>query len=258
MIALCHNQIQLSDGDHFLYAVMAPRLRAASRSKEVAQNTLIKITDYEKCIASSSQEVNGVEKGQLYLQIQKISIISQDPGHKFCNPVYYYDVCDDESEEGSSFSSSSSLDESREAAVIVNPHPSTAIVQQSSIDAFMRPANVAAPRRLFVAESQALQELYYCKYQIRDKPIDSKVPATEWEVDTHGVEPGPRCRWIPAAETPANVKDTKHGNADAPFQSATSANSKRPAVASFNAFAASVLPLPLQSKYSIPPSTCGF
>ncbi|KAG7351276.1 BTB/POZ domain containing protein [Nitzschia inconspicua] len=243
-------KIQLSDGDHFLYAVMTPRLRSASRNKELAQNTLVKVTEYERCIASSNQEVVGVEKGQMYLHIRKLSIISQDPGHKFCNPVYYYDVCDDESEELSTFSSSSSLDGSREASVIVNPHPSTAIVQKSSIDLLMQPATT---RRLFVTESQALQELYFCNYRIRDKPIDSKVPATEWEIDTHGIQPGPKCRWIPAAsDSSPDAKDRR--KTDASIQSRTSTDVRRPAVASFNDFATSVLPLPLQSKYSLVPN----
>jgi hypothetical protein len=222
---------------------MSPRLRSGSRSKEVVHNTLIKVTEYEKCIATSSQELNGVEKGQVYLQIRKLSVISQDPGHKFCNPAYYYDVCDDESEEASTFSSSSSLDGSNEAAVIVNPHPSTSIVQQSSMDSFMRPTAVL-PRKLFVTESQALQELYCCKYQIRDKPIDSKVPSGEWEIDMHGIAPGPKCRWIPATDGNGNATDFSH-------ESSTTVDRRRPTVASFNAFAASVLPLPVQSKYSL-------
>jgi hypothetical protein len=222
---------------------MSPRLRSASRRKEVIHNTLIKVTEYEKCISTSSQELSGVEKGQVYLQIRKLSVISQDPGHKFSNPVYYYDACEDESEEGSTFSSASSLDDSKEAAVIVNPHPSTSIVQQSSIDSFMRP-NATVSRRLFVTETQALQELYYCKYQIREKPIDSKVPGAEWEIDVHGIGPGPKCRWIPATERKGNAIDLSN-------ESSMTVGSRRPAVASFNAFAASVLPLPVQSKYSI-------
>jgi hypothetical protein len=219
---------------------MSPRLRSASRSKEVVHNTLIKVTEYEKCIATSSQEVNGVEKGQVYLQIRKLSVISQDPGHKFCNPVYYYDVCDDESEEASTFSSTSSLDDSREAAVIVNPHPSTSIVQHSSIDSFMHPTT-AIPRKLFVTETQALQELYHCKYQIRDKPIDSKIPGAEWEIDLHGIGPGPKCRWIPASDGKGNATNLSHDLSTMAF---------------FNTFAASVLPLPVQSKYSRTRPSC--
>lgn len=235
-----------------MYAILAPRCRSASRSKELTQNTLIKVTEYEKYIGTSSQEVNGVEKGQVYLQVRKLSLISQDPGHKFCNPVYYYDVCDDESEEASTFSSASSLDDSRDAAVIVNPHPSTQIVQQSSIDSIMRPT-FATPRRPYVAETQALRELYFCNYQIRDKPIDSKVPGTEWEIDMHGIGPGPKCRWIPAAGTTTEFGGGTHSKTDSSQKSSISIDTQRPAVASFNAFAASVLPLPVQSRYSLSP-----
>jgi hypothetical protein len=235
--------IQLSDGEHFLHAIVSPRFRSASRNREVVHNTLIKVTEYEKCIASSSQEVNGVEKGQVYLHIHKLSVISQDPGHKFCNPVYYYDVCDDESEEASTFSSASSLDDSKEATVIVNPHPSTSIVQQSSIDSFLRPPGAIA-RKLFVTETQALQELYYCKYDVRDKPIDSKVTGAEWEIDMHGIGPGPKCRWIPATDIKGSVIDSSR-------ESSRTLSSKQLAVASFNTFAAVLLPLPAQSSYSL-------
>ena len=78
------------------------RLRSSSKNKPPAQNTLIKVMEYEKCIASQDEEFGGgggkggVEDGHLFLRLKKISVISQDPGHKFGNPVYYYDACDDD------------------------------------------------------------------------------------------------------------------------------------------------------------------
>jgi hypothetical protein len=248
-------KIQLSDGEHFIYGIMTLRLHSASRKKEITENTLIKVTEYEKCIASSFQEINGVEPGQVYLRLNKFAIITQDPGHKFGNPVYFYDICDDESEI-TSFSSSSSLGSSQEnPASIVNAHPSTAIGNQSSMDSFM------IPRQLFVTESQALQELYYCNYQICDKPIDSKVPDSEWELGSDGIAPGPRCRWISAAAASNDVEQAGQPHqgrggilaSSTPRPLSRTFSIERPTVTSFNAFAASVLPLPLKSKYSISP-----
>ena len=157
------------------------------------QNTLIKITEYEKCVASTFQEVNGVDTEQVYLRLNRLAVITQDPGHRFGNPAYFYDINDDDSEI-TSFSSSSSLDDSHENAAL--------IVNQSAMDSFM------TQRRPFVSESQELNELYYCNYLICDKPIDSKVPDYEWETATDGLAPGPKCRWIPAGpEIDPEAKD---------------------------------------------------
>ena len=205
---------------------MTPKLRSTTRIKGIMQNTLIKITDYEKCIASSSQEVNGVDREQVYLQLNSLAVITQDPGHRFGNPAYYYDINDDDSEV-TTFSSSSSLDDSQESAAL--------IVNQSAMDySFM------SQRRPFVSESQELNELYYCNYQIRDKPIDSKVPDYAWEPATDGLTPGPKCRWIPAGpEADSDAKDTARQQPQAKGRDARNAAPSPPTrTSSFNAFAA--------------------
>ena len=76
-------QLQLSDGDHFLNA----KIRTASiRNKEVAQNSLIKVLDFDKYMCE-----DGVA-----IRLKKISVVSLDPGHKFGNPVYYFDLFDEQ------------------------------------------------------------------------------------------------------------------------------------------------------------------
>lgn len=245
---------------------MTPKLRTATRSKELVQNTLIKVLEYEKCV-NTVLDGDGDRRDEVYLKLTKISIISQDPGHKFGNPVYYYDVCDyevDEDEGYASSVSSSILDESQDPAVVI-PHPDTPIVRTS--DTVHSRTTQQLP---LVSESQALHELYYCQYQISDKPIDSKVPNTAWNVDSHGVGPGPKCRWIPSA-SPQQEEDlgddlTSHGTNTAPSSNSMGKRSSTsysrsstssglllppPRTSSFNAFAASVLPLPIQSRYSL-------
>jgi len=249
--------IQLSDGEHFIYASLAPRLRTATRGKELVQNTLVKVLGYEKCV-SSDENTSGATTGHVYLQLTKLSIISQDPGHRFGNPVYYYDdFGDDEWDEDEDISSAaSSLDDGRRAAMVVNPHPCTTIVDQSSLESLVRPTAMAPAqlytRRPCVSESQALHELYCCNYEIRNKPVDSKVPNVEWQTDAHGIGPGPRCRWIPASDV--SPDDASSGGDNITSSSSVSTEGKRATVASFNSFAASVVPLPVQSQYILSPT----
>ena len=82
-------QIQVSDGEHFLSATMAPTLRKATRNGEIVKNTLIKVLDFEK------QAING----HTTLRLNKVSIVSQDPGQRFGNPSFYYDVFHDKDED---------------------------------------------------------------------------------------------------------------------------------------------------------------
>lgn len=242
---------------------MTPKLRKATRTKELVQNTLIKVLEYEKC-ANTVLDGDGDRRNEVYIKLTKISIISQDPGHKFGNPVYYYDVCDYEEDEDEGYASSVSssiLDESHEPAVVIT-HPDTPIVRTSDI-VYSR----TTQQLPLVSESQALHELYYCQYQIRDKPIDSKVPNTAWEVDSHGVDPGPKCRWIPSTSPSqeessdelkrhvpnSTLSPNRMDGRSSPVQSksASVVGLPPPRTSSFNAFAASVLPLPIQSRYSL-------
>jgi hypothetical protein len=250
---------------------LTSKLRFGNRSKELIQNTLIKVLQFERCVDTVING-EGDSRDEVYLKVTKLSIISQDPGHKFGNPVYFYDVCDydlDEDEGYSSSASSSILDDSQETAVVVvNPHPDTPIVR-ATCEMDLSAYRAQHQRQPLVAESQALHELYYCQYQIRDKPIDSKVPNSAWQVDSHGVGPGPKCRWIHAASPPVeesgdqlndditptkSTPSNRRGKRSSALSSTLSSASKaRPTqrTSSFNAFAASVLPLPVQSRYSL-------
>jgi hypothetical protein len=81
--------MQLSDGEHFITATMAPKLCSSTRSGEIAQNNLIKVLDFEKYVSD----------GLVALQWNKLSIISQDLGQRFGNPYFYYDVFDEKDED---------------------------------------------------------------------------------------------------------------------------------------------------------------
>jgi hypothetical protein len=161
--------MELSDGEHFITATMAPLLRSSTRSKEIVQNTLIKVLDYDK---------DGSD-GRVALQLNKVSIISQDPGHRFGNPAYYYDVFDEQEEE--------------DGLPIVSPD---APIETQICQELMQWHNAVVSR-----DDPALLELFSCQYPLNEKPIDSKILTTGWQIDSHGTAPGPRCRWIPAGAT---------------------------------------------------------
>jgi hypothetical protein len=60
---------------------------SAHTAKELVPNTLTKVFGFKR---DSSSE------GRVGIRLKKLSIISQDPGHCFGNPAYFYDVCDDQ------------------------------------------------------------------------------------------------------------------------------------------------------------------
>ncbi len=64
---------------------MTPRFNTAKKYKELGQNTLIKVLGFERT----------TREGKTSFQINKLCIISQDPGHRFGNPLHYFDVYDD-------------------------------------------------------------------------------------------------------------------------------------------------------------------
>jgi len=156
-------QFRLSDGEHFVNA----RIRASSRSKDIALNTLIKVNDYNRRVIDN----------QVHLDLKKVTIVSQDPGYRFGNPLYYYDVYEESAEEDDGQS-------------IVNAE--TPIENEISQD-LMETQRASIPH-----ESEALLELYSCTIQPDQRPVNSKIPRTGWLVDSHGESPGPKCRWIPA------------------------------------------------------------
>lgn len=129
---------------------------------------MIKVLDYERT----------VKDGQKSCQINRLSIISQDPGHRFGNPANYFDVFDE-------------CDEDEVPAIIQSSD--TPIENQIYHKLTHQSSESAVSSR----KSQTLSELYSCQYPSSEKPVDSKIPNIGWEIDTHGVAPGPRCRWIP-------------------------------------------------------------
>ena len=171
----------MSDGEHFITATLGSQLRLSNRIKEVVPNTLIKVFGFER-------ETNPENGGRVSIKLKKLSIISQDPGHRFGNPAYFYDVCDDQ-EKG---------DTTGQGIVSTDAPVETQICQQL----LRRNSSSSSSRRNNVDQSQTLLELYSCQYPINKKPVDSKIPQNGWHIDSHGTGPGPTCRWIPAAKSP--------------------------------------------------------
>eukprot|EP00529_Nitzschia_sp_RCC80_P014179 CAMPEP_0113523458 /NCGR_PEP_ID=MMETSP0014_2-20120614/45716_1 /TAXON_ID=2857 /ORGANISM="Nitzschia sp." /LENGTH=720 /DNA_ID=CAMNT_0000421549 /DNA_START=355 /DNA_END=2517 /DNA_ORIENTATION=+ /assembly_acc=CAM_ASM_000159 len=245
-------RVHLSDGEHTIYATLAPRIKTSNRTKNLAVNTVVKVLQFDRCLWSDGENYN-----QVYLHLKKLSVISQDPGHKFGNPVYYYDICDvdDDIDDNSTIddeeSSISSNEERRTTAVIVSglvhhqqQHPpgiNPIIIPRADFDT-SRPDDTDSD-----SETQTLQQLYRLSYSISDNPLNSKIPASDLQVDTHGIGPGPTCRWIPATE---EVVSTRKGTTSTKDDTSKSTSTTLKRNSSFNEFAASVLPLPLQSNYS--------
>ena len=225
----------------------------SNRTKNLTVNTVIKVLQFDRCLWSYGENYN-----QVYLHLKKLSVISQDPGHKFGNPVYYYDICDvdDDIDDNSTIddedSSLSSNEERRTAAVIVSgivhhqqQHPpgiNPIIIPRADFDT-SRPDDSDSD-----SETQTLQQLYRLSYSISDNPLNSKIPASDLQVDTHGIGPGPRCRWIPATEEVVSTRNGTTLSKDDTSKITSTTTLKQSS--SFNEFAASVLPLPLQSSYS--------
>eukprot|EP00339_Tiarina_fusa_P001570 CAMPEP_0116999586 /NCGR_PEP_ID=MMETSP0472-20121206/2239_1 /TAXON_ID=693140 ORGANISM="Tiarina fusus, Strain LIS" /NCGR_SAMPLE_ID=MMETSP0472 /ASSEMBLY_ACC=CAM_ASM_000603 /LENGTH=539 /DNA_ID=CAMNT_0004699049 /DNA_START=102 /DNA_END=1718 /DNA_ORIENTATION=+ len=141
-------RLLLSDGEHYITATLGSQLRSSNRIKELVPNTLIKVFGFER---DSSE-------GRVSIKLKKLSIISQDPGHRFGNPAYFYDVCDDQEKED-------------EQAIVTTDAP----VETQICQALLRDRNATA-----TDETQTLLELYSCQYPINEKPIDSKIPNTGW------------------------------------------------------------------------------
>jgi hypothetical protein len=257
------SQVQLSDGEHTLFATLAPRIKTSSRTRGIAINTVIKVLQFDRRLWSSGENYN-----QVYIHLTKISVISGDPGHKFGSPVYFYDVCDDDDDDDNSTiddedaqstsSSFSSNDDRRTAAVIVSGLVPNQQQHARGINPIILPRAEHDAIRADGSDSsndtQALQQLYRLSYRVSDNPLNSKIPTTDLEIDTHGIGPGPKCRWIPAADDVSTT--TQKGNNATAIEDKKKRTMALPTrTSSFNEFAASVLPLPIQSKFSIlPPS----
>jgi hypothetical protein len=163
-------QVQLSDGEHFITVALSPRFAFSKKSNQLVQNTLIKVFNYDRTVTD----------GKRSFQINKLSIISQDPGHRFGNPANYFDVFQESDEDASSSFIQSST-------TPIENQIYHEILQQSGEEKLSK-------------GTQTLSELYSCQYPLSEKPIDSKIPNVGWRIDSHGVAPGPKCRWIPASK----------------------------------------------------------
>jgi len=125
------------------------------------------------------------------VHLKTISVISQDPGYKFGNPVFYHDVLgrrDDEDSQGVVEADTENIE--------------SAISQHLVGGSFC----VEGPP----GNDQALQEIYSCSFAANEKPIHSKIPSVCWKVDAHGLEPVPRTTWIPGpVRRPLAIHDGK-------------------------------------------------
>jgi hypothetical protein len=183
------DQILLSDGEYYIAATMSPELSMSLRSKELVKNALIKILDYEK------YELDG--NGKCAIRLHKISLISQDPGHQFGNPIDYYDAYDEEEDTISSGSSSDN-----EPVVVVTSATVDAPIENQICHELLMSQQQEHQQKLSARGNKNLSEYYSCHYPVKTSPIlavDSKIPGTGWQIDTHGQAPSPKCRWIPAA-----------------------------------------------------------
>lgn len=134
----------------------------------IKQNTLIKVLKFGKLDA---------EEG-ITIHLKTITVIGQDPGYKFGNPVFYRDVLSRQDEEDSQGVVETDVDN------IENEISQELVERQAYVE--KSPEN-----------DQTLQEMYSCRFTANQKPIHSKIPSIGWKVDTHGLEPVPRTRWIP-------------------------------------------------------------
>jgi hypothetical protein len=158
-------QLQLSDGDHYMNA----RIRTiVMNENKIKQNTLIKVLKFGKFETEDDTAIH----------LKTVTVISHDPGYKFGNPVYYLaSFCrqDEEDSQG-----------------VVDGDVDTIEIQISQEVVGRQSGTEKAPEN-----DQTLQEMYSCRFTADQKPIHSKIPSIGWKVDSHGLEPVPRTRWIP-------------------------------------------------------------
>ena len=159
---------------------MSPKLLTSSRCKELVPNTLVKIDDYDRILTD----------GPKLFQLKRFSILSQDPGHRFGNPANYFDVCGDSDEE------------EPPATMIAANSPTPSQEEDEIYQELINPQTDLELSPSPTSDNQALSELYSIRFPMSEKPVD-KLPKVNWQIDTNGIEPGPRCRWIPS---PINVE----------------------------------------------------
>ena len=59
-------------------------------------------------------------------------------------------------------------------------------------------ADFEGPNASHDTSDDGLQKLYSCYYPMGQQAKDSKIPRSGWGIEARGVEPAPRCTWIPA------------------------------------------------------------
>ena len=138
------------------------------RNKEITRNTLIKVLDFDKYIHENCVAVH----------LKKISVVSQDPGHRFGNPSYYFDLFDEQND-----------DDSQEVVKEAESPIEDEIGQQ-----FMQ-GKIGMEKSTGL--DQTLMNMYSCRFATDQRPVHSKIPSEGWKVDSHGSSPVPRIRWIP-------------------------------------------------------------
>ena len=141
------------------------------------QNSLIKVLNLDKYVGDDSN---------IAIHLKKISVVSQDPGHKFGNPAYYFDLFDEQDEDDS------------QGVVQETEEPIEIEISQELIE---RKAGIENDPE----QDHTLLEMYSCRFSAHEKPIHSKIPSTGWKVDSHGCVPVPRTRWIPGAKPKPTV-----------------------------------------------------
>ena len=182
-------------------ATMSQELSLSIRSRELKKNSLIKVLEYE---------TYSLPDGKLALQLQKICLITQDPGHSFGNPIDFHDAYELEEEVDQSTTTTQCGD-----PVVVSASTGAPIETRFCRELMMQRGGGQHPTGnsgsssngngnansslLFPNGSdQSLCELYSCRYLLSDAPADSKIPRSGWQIDSAGIAPGPKCRWIQA------------------------------------------------------------
>jgi hypothetical protein len=176
-------------------ATLGPALILSLRNKELVQNSLLKVVQYEKYLLD----------GRVVLRIHKVSLISQDPGHRFGNPIDFHDAWDEPA-----LTTSISMDTTS----------TTSPIERVCLEFFQQQSNGgvllsndpdSGTNENLSSEnlsSENLSKLYSCRYPVNQKPVDSKIPRNGWKIECHGEAPSPKCQWIP--QTQPTVPETEN------------------------------------------------
>lgn len=115
------------------------------------------------------------------IHLKKISIVNHDPGKKFGNPVFFFDVFDGDSEDDGQ-------------SIVPDGTPIEVRLGQ---ELMQRNASKSSNK----GDDGKLRELYSCRFTAQEKPIHSKIPISGWKIDSNGLMPVPKVRWVPENES---------------------------------------------------------